>query len=195
MSFYFSSILFGWLASPLTLRSPLCAGLWCVYLPTSGDGWFNQNCHSDGTCFFSCYDFCVIYLPIVCFLKLAFPALDLFCCFGLFVWLSTHLDLDLGEQNITQGRLSCSANPHWLTVTLRPLWPGLARSCTGNWFSINESSLFLVSALMCLNMSTRGHIHQNMFFQFYQEYLCSAEKRPSFSCVLKELIDIQTKPW
>lgn len=126
--------------------------------------------------FFSCYDFCVIYLPIVCFLKLAFPALDLFCCFGLFVWLSTHLDLDLGEQNITQGRLSCSANPHWLTVTLRPLWPIIARSCTGNWFSINESSLFLVSALMCLNMSTRGHIHQNMYFQFYQEYLCSAEK-------------------
>lgn len=90
----------------------------------------------------------------------------LFFCFGLFVWLSTHLDMDLGEQNITQGRLSCCANPHWLTVTLRPLWPGTARSCTGNWFSINESSLFLMSAVMCSNRRAHGPVHLNMYFSF-----------------------------
>lgn len=72
-----------------------------------------------------------------------FPALDLFCCFGSFVWLSTHLDVNLGEQNITQGRLSYSANPHWLTETLRPLWH--SRITCRKLIFLKENSLFLMS--------------------------------------------------
>lgn len=69
-----------------------------------------------------------IHLPIVCFLMLAFsPDMIFLVCLALFVWLWTHLDADLGEQNITQGHLSLSANPRWLTVTSRPLCPGVAR--------------------------------------------------------------------
>lgn len=84
-------------------------------------------------------------------------------CFVAWLWL--YLDVDLEEQNITQGHFSSSANPRWLTVTLRPLWPDITGLPKGNWFCfLKESNLFLISALNALHRSYNWslHIHQNM---------------------------------
>lgn len=71
----------------LKLRSPLCAGLRCVYFPASGDEWLNQKWHSDGTeliiLIFLCHDFsftCQLFV----FSSLLFfpPARNLSCLFG-----------------------------------------------------------------------------------------------------------------
>lgn len=72
--------------------------------------------------------FC-IYLPIVLFAEACFfPAQNLSCLFH-----SVCLAFDtFTEQNITQGYLAHSANPHWFIVTLRPLSPSIAGSHTGN---------------------------------------------------------------
>lgn len=62
---------------PLTLESLLCAGLWCVYFPTTGDEWLNQKWRSDGTdIIFDIIANCLF--SQACF----FPAHDLSCLFG-----------------------------------------------------------------------------------------------------------------
>lgn len=62
---------------PLTLGSLLCAGLRCVYFPTTGDEWLNQKWRPDGT------ETIFGVIAIVCFLKLVFiPAHNLSCLFG-----------------------------------------------------------------------------------------------------------------
>lgn len=103
---------------------------------------------------FSFNDFCVSYLHIVCLLKLAsFPALDLFCRFGSFVWLSACSDVAPGEQNInTRPSLPlCQLSLAYSNIT-----PTVTRHCRITYrklIFVKESSLFPMSALIALHRS------------------------------------------
>lgn len=162
------------LALSLILTFLLCAGLWCVYFPTSRDEWLNQKWRSDGTEMIFILWFLCHNVSFTCQL-FVFSSLD-FVPHRIYLVSLALVCLALNTFRRGFGRAKYYTRPSLPfcqpSLAYSNITPTVSRQSRITYrklIFLKESSLFLLSALIDLNRSNHWslpHTNQNTYFIF-----------------------------